>query len=299
MEKGALVQKGTSWYLVVSNGWDQEKNKYKQKWIKLNAQTERQAEKERDFIFTDRQRGDFIEPSKITLNDCIDRWIDDRKKSKKKKISRRTIEEYQKIIKNHIRNDIGNTTVQKLAPKQSSLLFQEIPSNLTYNDVLEVFERVNSGGTRLSKSDLLFSTVTLKIPDMEERFIRIVDDLNENGRHDFNIDFVIKTAFVVFGKGAKYDFKKLGDDDFLNNLQNDFNKFEKIITALRVWLEDKAFIKAGRFLRSKLALTPLIDYLIQMENYLDQMREMKVLQCANICICQCLHAYFPELQIVF
>jgi len=101
---------------------------------------------------------------------------------------------------------------------REALLFQEIDANLDYNDVLEVFERVNSGGIALSKSDLLFSTVTLKIPDMEERFIRIVDDLNENGRFDFNNDFVIKAAFVVFGKGAKYDFKKLTDTVFLDTL---------------------------------------------------------------------------------
>jgi len=142
------------------------------------------------------------------------------------------------------------------------LLFQEIHDGLTYNDVLEVFERVNSGGTRLSKSDLLFSTVTLKIPDMEGRFIKIVDDLNENGRHDFNTDFVIKAAFVVFGKGAKYDFKKLADGDFLDKLGKNFDKMEKVITSLRVWLEDKALIKGGRFLRSKLALITLIDYLM-------------------------------------
>lgn len=151
--------------------------------------------------------------------------------------------------------------VNQFANKQV-LLFQEIHDGLTYNDVLEVFERVNSGGTRLSKSDLLFSTVTLKIPDMEERFITMVDDLNENGRHDFNTDFVIKAAFVIFGKGAKYDFKKLADSEFLDRLESDFGKLEKIITALRVWLEDRALIKGGRFLRSKLALIPLIDYLM-------------------------------------
>ncbi len=145
---------------------------------------------------------------------------------------------------------------------REALLFQEIDANLDYNDVLEVFERVNSGGIALSKSDLLFSTVTLKIPDMEERFIRIVDDLNENGRFDFNNDFVIKAAFVVFGKGAKYDFKKLTDTVFLDTLKRDFDKLEKVITSLRVWLDGKALIKGSRFLRSKLALIPLIDYLM-------------------------------------
>ena len=145
---------------------------------------------------------------------------------------------------------------------REALLFQEVDEELDYNDVLEVFERVNSGGTALSKSDLLFSTVTLKLPDMEERFVRIVDELNEGGRHNFNTDFVIKTAFIVFGKKAKYDYAKLADDAFVARMQADFDKLQRVITSLRVWLDGNARIKAGRFLRSNLALIPLIDYLL-------------------------------------
>lgn len=59
------------------------------------------------------------------------------------------------------------------------MLFQEIPEDLPYDDVLEVFERVNSGGTRLPKSDLLFSTEKLKMPEIEEKFIGLVDELRE------------------------------------------------------------------------------------------------------------------------
>jgi hypothetical protein len=149
-----------------------------------------------------------------------------------------------------------------------SLLFQEVEDSLDYNHVLEIFERVNSGGTKLSKSDLLFSTVTLKIPDMEERFVRIVDDLNDSNRHSFNTDFIIKAAFVIFNKKAKYDFIKLRDDVFLDTLANEFDHLEKVFTAMRVWLDGKALIKAGRFLRSQLALIPLIDYLMLNKKYL-------------------------------
>lgn len=145
---------------------------------------------------------------------------------------------------------------------REALHFQEINADLDYNDVLEVFERVNTGGMSLSKSDLLFSTVTLKIPDMEERFIKTVDELNDGGRHDFNTDFIIKTAFVVFGKGAKYDFRKLADDSFLDTLKSEFDRLEQVLTALRAWLDGKAMVKAGRFLRSKLALIPIVDYLM-------------------------------------
>lgn len=157
--------------------------------------------------------------------------------------------------------EITSTFVDMFAMRQV-MLFQEVDECLDYNDVLEVFERVNSGGTPLSKSDLLFSTVKLKIPDMEARFLRIVDELNDGGRHDFNTDFVIKAAFVVFGKRAKYDYAKLADDEFLKKLESGFESLEKAVTSLRVWLDGKALIKSGRFLRSKLALIPLIDYLM-------------------------------------
>lgn len=145
---------------------------------------------------------------------------------------------------------------------RQDLVFQEIDETHDYNAVLEVFERVNSGGTALSKSDLLFSTLTLKLPDMEERFVRIVDELNDGGRHDFNTDFVIKSAFVVFGKRAKYDFAKLADDGFLARLGTDFKLLQEVVTSLRVWLDGAALIKSGRFLRSKLALIPIIDFLM-------------------------------------
>ena len=103
---------------------------------------------------------------------------------------------------------------------------------------------------------------------MEERFARIVDDLNEGGRFDFDTDFLIKTTFVLFGLKAKYDYKKLSDDNYLSRLSSDFDNLEKAVTSLRIWLEDKALIKGGRFLRSKSALIPVIDYLVQNELWL-------------------------------
>jgi len=156
---------------------------------------------------------------------------------------------------------VVSTFVNAFAMREA-LLFQEIDKKLDYNDVLEVFERVNSGGTALSKSDLLFSTLTLKLPDMEERFVKIVEELNDGGRHDFNTDFVIKTAFVVFGKKAKYDYAKLNDEAFLERLAKDFKLLQEVVTSLRVWLDGSALIKSRRYLRSQLAVIPLIDYLM-------------------------------------
>lgn len=148
------------------------------------------------------------------------------------------------------------------------VLIQEISEKLDYNEVLEVFERVNSGGTPLSKSDLLFSTVSLKVPEIEDRFNKILDELNQNGKFDFNTDFLIKTTFVIFGKKAKYDHKKLADEKYIQALSAGFDNLEKVMDALRVFLEDNACIKASRFLRSKNALIPIIDFLYQNQKWL-------------------------------
>ncbi len=116
---------------------------------------------------------------------------------------------------------------------KDTLLFQEVNEKLGYNDVLEVFERVNSGGTPLSRSDLLFSTLKFQKEDMEEGFGQLVNDLNEGGRHNFNTDFIIKTTFIVFGKKAKYDFEKLSDNTYATSLDTDFAKLEEVFTHLR------------------------------------------------------------------
>ena len=105
--------------------------------------------------------------------------------------------------------------------------------------------------------------MTLRIPDMEDRFARLLNELNGGGRFDFDTDFVIKTTFVVFGQKAQYDYRKLSNDCYLRRLANEFDQVEKIFTALRVWMEDDALIKGSRFLRSKSALIPVIDYLLQ------------------------------------
>lgn len=145
---------------------------------------------------------------------------------------------------------------------KTSLLFQEVERRHNYDHVLEIFERVNSGGMVLDKSDLLFSTLKLKLRQMEQRFTDAVNFLNQGNRHSFNTDFLIKAALVIFDQKAKYEVTKLKDPDFLKKLEG---KFEELNTCLRqtyAWLDDVAQIKCDRFLRSRLALIPILDYMM-------------------------------------
>ena len=143
-----------------------------------------------------------------------------------------------------------------------ALLLQEVSSRQTYDHVLEIFERVNSGGMVLRKSDLLFSTLKLKLKEKEAEFRGTLAAINHGSRYAFDTDFIIKTSLVVFGKGAKYDVKKLKDEDYIANLRTKYASLDKCLRQIVAWLDETALIKCERFLPSRSALIPLIDYML-------------------------------------
>ncbi len=163
-------------------------------------------------------------------------------------------------------NDAKERITQNLAKfiqvfnMDERILLQEVNEDLPYNDVLEVFVRVNSGGMVLTKSDLVFSTIVLNIPDMERKFIELVDDLNGGGEYDFDLDFVIKTSFVLLNKGAKYDVDKLDDKDYLSKLDIEFDNFKSALLSTMEFLKSDAKILSKRFLKSDLAIIPVVDF---------------------------------------
>ncbi len=141
------------------------------------------------------------------------------------------------------------------------LLLQEVSSRQTYDHVLEIFERVNSGGMVLSKSDLLFSTLKLRLREKESEFKATLASINHGSRYAFDTDFLIKTSLVVLGKGARYDVKKLKDSDYISRLKQYYPTLDKCLRQIIAWLDETALIKCDRFLPSRSALIPLVDYM--------------------------------------
>lgn len=164
-------------------------------------------------------------------------------------------ENVKKIVWNNLVKFIRVFNINEKIP------LQDVKEKLPYNDVLEVFVRVNSGGIVLTKSDLIFSTVVLNIPDMEGKFIELADDLNGRGEYEFDIDFIIKTSFVLFDMGAKYDVDKLKDDKYLDKLKKDFDTLKRALWSTIEFLKTDAKILSKRFLKSDLALIPIADFI--------------------------------------
>jgi hypothetical protein len=138
--------------------------------------------------------------------------------------------------------------------------FLERGENL--DKVLNIFIRVNSGGTQLNYSDLLLSIATAewKYKDAREEITSFVDEVNAIG-DGFNInkDFVLKSCLVL-GEFRDIAFKV---DNFNKNnmlhIEKEWDSISKSIRAAVVLLSSLGYHRDT--LTSNNALIPIAQYL--------------------------------------
>lgn len=100
--------------------------------------------------------------------------------------------------------------------------------------VLNIFIRVNSGGTQLSYSDMLLSIATAQWQDKDarEEITKFVDEINNIGNgFNFNKDFVLKTCLVL------NDFRDIAfkvDNFNRKNMLKIEDKWDDISDAIRL-----------------------------------------------------------------
>lgn len=154
--------------------------------------------------------------------------------------------------------------VKKVFAMDEVIGYQELdsvdsPDAYTENDVVEIFIRANSGGTKLGKSDLLFSLLTASWDDADEAIEDLLGDLNASG-YAFTRDFILKTCLVLLGKGAAYDVKKFRDDHTKQAIVAQWKQISAAIRDVRDYLYSKTFIRSDHALPSYLTLIPIIYY---------------------------------------
>ena len=133
----------------------------------------------------------------------------------------------------------------------------ENPQLYTEDDVVEVFIRANSGGTRLGKSDLLFALLTSTWDDANDRMELLLDNLNRNG-FAFTRDFVLKTCLTLLGHGARYEVEKFRKEGVREEIEDKWDKIADSISDVLDFVRGKTFIRCDKALPTYLVLIPLI-----------------------------------------
>jgi hypothetical protein len=152
------------------------------------------------------------------------------------------------------------TTMDENLPSDS-------PLRKTDADVLEVFVRVNTGGTVLNRSDLVFSMLKLNWKESTEALPDFVDSINRGNAFDLDTDFVIRCLFAVSDLGTKFNLDLLRKKSNAAKLRANFQACCDSIRAALDFVQTECWCHSSRLLGGPSTLVPLVYYLFHTKNH--------------------------------
>ena len=139
--------------------------------------------------------------------------------------------------------------------KEKKISYFEISSD-SIDDVLDIFVRVNSGGTVLSKTDLLFSTIVshwIEARKTVNDFIRKI----EGEKYKIDIDFVMRSCLYILDMPTVLKVETFGREN-VNKIRDNWEKVADAIEELITFLDRTGF--NGDNITSTNALLPILYY---------------------------------------
>lgn len=144
------------------------------------------------------------------------------------------------------------------------LINYHLEKDQSLHNVLDIFIRVNSGGTVLSYSDLLLSIATAQWKRLpaREAIHELVDELNDTRmKFSFSKDFVLK-AGLMLSDIASVGFNVTNfTQDNMQVLEENWSRIERALRTTVQLAADFGF--SGQTLRADSALLPIAYYLYQ------------------------------------
>lgn len=152
--------------------------------------------------------------------------------------------------------------VDRTFKMDEAITYQELdsidnPKLYTEDVVVEVFIRANSGGTRLGKSDLLFSLLNASWDVADEQMEELLASLNKHG-FAFDRDFVLKTCLVLLNQGTRYEVKKFRKAGVREEIEKKWDQIAKAIQDVLDFVRGKTFLQCDKALPTYLVLIPLV-----------------------------------------
>lgn len=139
-----------------------------------------------------------------------------------------------------------------------------IPSGMGYEEVADIFVKINSKGTRIRITELLLALLALKIPgEFRKDFRDYMEKLEDNGWY-IDAGVIIRTLVTISVKQGRLAYfrsiaRSISDEDLRNNWETTKKSLEECFKIL----EENLGIKNSEILPSQYVLIPLAFYLSQ------------------------------------
>lgn len=132
-----------------------------------------------------------------------------------------------------------------------------------YRKILDIFVRVNSGGTKLDASDLMFAAMKEGWDEIERNVEDITGILNSSGL-SFDKTFPLKCLVVAHGRGSELSAEKFSSasgHELLDSIKTHWTRSEGAFLELHYFITQYLKLYGGKVIRSYDSLVPLFDYL--------------------------------------
>lgn len=138
-----------------------------------------------------------------------------------------------------------------------------VANEYPYQRILDIFVRVNSGGTKLDASDLMFAAMKEGWAEIEEVIEETTEMLNGTNLQ-FDKTFPLKCMLVAHSRGAEASPEKFAGgagEKLLDEMNAGWPVAESAFQELRDFMKNDLKVYADKVIRSYNSFIPLFDFL--------------------------------------
>ncbi len=165
------------------------------------------------------------------------------------------------LLADRCKNDIEKenlTRLYKVVFEDKNLLVYKLDDKCSLYDILSVFDRLNSSGTPLSNSNLIFSVLVSYWPDARNKIDGLLERINSFD-FQFTEEYIIKFALIAKGLDPALKLEKFSEKD-AKEIQTQWNLIQHSI-YLTMQLLSEAYYMNSNYILAENAVLP-INYLI-------------------------------------
>lgn len=168
-----------------------------------------------------------------------------------------------KMAKLGARNELQRENIRRLnnVYKNAKLSYYVIDKSINPEDVLEIFIRVNSGGTKLSKTDFLFSVLVKNWKEGKDLIKDLVEEIQEKIGETSRIDgdYILRTSMYLLDFDTKIKITDFSSEENIDKIKNNWEKLSKAIDFAFALVHSWGFDK--NCITSFSAIMPIAYYL--------------------------------------
>ena len=169
-----------------------------------------------------------------------------------------TNEDINKVYRNleKLRNRLRETVIPAM----------ELPSSMEYEDIANIFIRINRKGTRITTAELLLSLLTVKVPRILKSDVNEFMSELKNRGWELNIP-VIMRAFVAIAtkQGRLYRFESFAGKMSPDDIKRSWAATKRYLNHVIRILEENLKIRGSNILPSLNALVPFVVFMFMNE----------------------------------